>query len=125
MRSTERWRPTQSAVIEAEDRFAELSRAFYARLRSDRVHLATLSASLARSEGDASGVFEEIRVFAHRLRGAATIFEAAELGAVAETLEEASSAAVAAHADNSDAAVWAALVKLSNRLAAQSGVVQA
>jgi HPt (histidine-containing phosphotransfer) domain-containing protein len=123
MRSTERWRPSATA-IEAEDRFAELSRAFYARLRNDRVHLATLSASLARIEGDASCVFEEIRVFAHRLRGAATIFEAAELGVAAQSLEEATSAAASTHADNSDPGVWAALVNLSNRLAAVNGPVR-
>jgi hypothetical protein len=122
MRSIEPWRPRETTSIEAEDRFAELCRAFYGRLRNDRVHLATLSAELARIEGDPGRVFEDIRTFAHRLRGAATIFEAAELGGAAQALEEATLAAASTHADNTDPALWAALVNLSNRLASVNDV---
>jgi len=117
MRSTERWPSVAPASAAAVDRFEELSRTFYLRLRSDRVRLTILSATLAQVSGDPTCAFEDIRLFAHRLRGAAMIFEVTDIGNAAHELEQAAGAASLERADNADPRVWAALEALVNRLA--------
>jgi HPt (histidine-containing phosphotransfer) domain-containing protein len=121
MKSTRHWPRPAPPPNALNDQFDELRNAFYARLRSDRVRLTTLGAALARAEEDPVCVFEDIRVFAHRLRGAAAIFEVPEISLPAKVLEEAAGAASNAHADNSDASVWTALENLVDRLAIMSG----
>jgi HPt (histidine-containing phosphotransfer) domain-containing protein len=59
---------------------------------------------------------------AHRLRGSAAIFEVEEIAAAANELEQAAACASVAHADNTDAAVWSALVALV-RLMGHAGAV--
>jgi HPt (histidine-containing phosphotransfer) domain-containing protein len=121
MKSTEYWRRASPASSAPKDPFEELRDAFYARLRSDRVRLTTLAALLARAEGDPASIFQDIQLFAHRLRGGAAIFEAPEIGVAANVLEQAAAAASVAHADNSDASVWTALESLVDRLAIVNG----
>jgi HPt (histidine-containing phosphotransfer) domain-containing protein len=107
--------------IDAEqDRFEELRDIFHARLRSDQVRLTTLSAVLAREEGDARRTFDDIRQFAHRLCGAASIFEAPEIVAAAEALESAARTACATQSNHSDVEVWAALERLTRQLTAST-----
>jgi HPt (histidine-containing phosphotransfer) domain-containing protein len=110
--------PTPSAP---DDRFEELRDAFYVRLRADRVRLTTLAAALARAEGDPACIFDNIRLFAHRVRGAAAIFEASEIGTAAHGLEQAAGSASMVHADNSDASVWTALEILVDLLGITGG----
>jgi HPt (histidine-containing phosphotransfer) domain-containing protein len=110
-----------SAPIPSEDPFEELRDLFFARLRSDRVRLTTFAAALAHTEGDPSCTFQDIQLFAHRLRGGAAIFETPEVGNAANALEQAAAAASVAHADRSDASVWTALEDLLDRLAAVNG----
>jgi HPt (histidine-containing phosphotransfer) domain-containing protein len=76
-----------------------------------------LSALLAREEGDARRTFEDIRQFAHRLCGAAAIFESPEIVAAAEALETAARSAHDAQSNHSDVDVWAALERLTQQLA--------
>jgi HPt (histidine-containing phosphotransfer) domain-containing protein len=121
MKSTERLQAYPSPPSSPIDPFEELRNEFYARLQSDRVRLTALGARLARVDEDATSIFEDIRVFAHRLRGAALIFEAAEVGRAANALEQAATSAASANADNSDAAVWAALESLVDNLATLNG----
>ena len=109
------------APIKSEDPFEEVRDAFFARLRSDRVRLTTFAAALAHSEGDPTCTFEDIRLFAHRLRGGAAIFDTPEVGIAANALEQAAASASVAHADRSDASVRAALQNLLDRLAIVTG----
>jgi HPt (histidine-containing phosphotransfer) domain-containing protein len=103
-----------------QDRFEELRDIFHARLRSDQIRLTTLSALLAREEGDASRTFDDIRQFAHRLCGAAAIFESPEIVAAAEALETAARAACVAQSNHSDVEVWAAMERQTRQLAAST-----
>jgi HPt (histidine-containing phosphotransfer) domain-containing protein len=100
-----------------QDRFEELRDIFQTRLRNDQVRLTTLSAVLAREEGDARRTFEDIRQFAHRLCGAAAIFESPEIVAAAEALETAARSAHDAQSNHSDVDVWAAFERLTQQLA--------
>jgi len=95
----------------------EFRDAFYARLRRNRLQLATLSAQLACADRDSARVFDAIQLFAHQLGGAATLFGVGEIGSVADALERAANSALAQHAVNGDAAVWRSLVALADRLA--------
>jgi hypothetical protein len=110
------WQGASQAPITVEDPFEELREAFFARLRSDTVRLTTFAAALAHTEGDPACTFEDIQLFAHRLRGGAAIFETPEVGIAANALEQAAASASVAHADRSDASVWTALENLLDKL---------
>jgi HPt (histidine-containing phosphotransfer) domain-containing protein len=125
MKSTRYLAHTAPKPAEADDAFERLREAFHARLRSDRVRLTILGAVLARAEGDPGHIFEDIRSFAHRLRGASAIFEAQEIGIAAHALEQAACSASIANADNADASVWSALESLVDRLPGTSGSITA
>ncbi len=117
MKSTDYWPRAASAAAVSETHFEQLRGAFYTRLRSDRARLATLSAELVHADEDVMPVFEELRVLAHRMCGAAAIFEAPDVGDAANTLEQALLTAINEHADGTDPGVWAALEALVNLLA--------
>jgi hypothetical protein len=103
-----------SAVRAAADAFHELREAYYERLNHDRIRLTTLSAKLACAEESATAVFDEIRVFAHRLASAAAIFETADIGLAAGALERAAIDAGHCGADNAVAYGWGPLEHLAN-----------
>lgn len=94
------------------DEADRLRLAFHARLQSERVHFVTLSAALARVEESPDWIFHDLRNRAHKIRGTAAMFEIAEVAAAARALELASISASTSHAENTDAAVWNALVAL-------------
>ncbi len=96
--------------------FESLGSIFLARLQSERLHLATLSASLARAEEKPGRIFDELQMRAHRLSGTASIFEATAIAAAAYTLEQAAAAAAQSCSDHADANVWASLVVLIDLL---------
>jgi len=121
MKAPKEWQGASQAPITSEDPFGELRDAFFARLRSDRVHLTTFAAALAHTEGDPACTFEDIQLFAHRLRGGAAIFETPDVGIAANALEQAAASASAAHAHRSDASVWTALENLLDKLAIVNG----
>lgn len=121
MRSTEHQPSTPPTRMVPDDPFDELQGAFYARLRSDLVRLMVLGAALATADIDPMPIFEDIRVFAHRVRGAAALFGAPDICGVAYTLEQAAISAANAHAANSDACVCTALEALTERLATVNG----
>ncbi len=98
--------------VSPEDDFDGLRDVFHARLHSERAHLVTLSAALAGTEENPARIFDDLVFRAHRLRGGAAIFEVAEIAAAANELEQAAVAASTAHANNTDAAVCAALAAL-------------
>lgn len=121
MISTEHWFRTRPTSTVADDPFEELRAAFHARLRGDAVALTVFAAALACADANPAPIFEDIRLFAHRVRGAAALFDAPDLGVLAEALEQAAISAKNARAENSDASVWTALEALAERLAAVNG----
>jgi HPt (histidine-containing phosphotransfer) domain-containing protein len=101
-----------------DDGLEELRVVFEGNLQSERAHFVALSAALARVEGGSPGpVFSELRNRAHKMRGGAAAFEMAQVASLAGSLEIAAIAATVSHADNTDAAVWTALVALVRLLA--------
>jgi HPt (histidine-containing phosphotransfer) domain-containing protein len=71
----------------------ELSLLFHRRLQDDLLTLGSLAARFASADAAPATVLEEIRFFAHRLHGAAAIFEAHELARSAQALEAAAAIA--------------------------------
>lgn len=113
-------REHDSATTSAEQ-FERYRAAFHDRLQSARLRLALLTAMLARAEQDPRCAFEEIRLFAHRLRGGAAIFDAREVALAAGTLERAANRALSAQAIHSDPAVRTAVGGLCEQLSALVG----
>ena len=105
-------------------RSEKVRRAFLVRLRSDRVRLTILAAELTRG-ADTAHAFEEIRLFAHQIRGDAAASDAAEVHIAAHALERAAGAAAILQADNSDVDAWAALEALRDLLGSASGGISA
>lgn len=121
MKSTRQWPIVSPAPSTLDEQLEQVRSAFYSRLRSDRRRLITLCAALTRAGTEPEPHFEDIRMFAHRLRGAAAIFEAVEVGSAAHALEDAVVSALHVHAVGSDPRVWTALGALSDRLAIMNG----
>ena len=107
---------TAAAVLPPSGEFESLGTIFLARLLSERVHLATLSAALARADDDPEAIFHDLHVRAHRLSGAASIFEAADIAAAARALEQAAAATAHSHSDNANPRVWGAMLVLMSLL---------
>jgi HPt (histidine-containing phosphotransfer) domain-containing protein len=112
MTSTRRRPRTAISRRAPDDGLEELRLAFYARLQSDRVHFATLSAALARAEENAAWIFQDLQFRAHKIRGGAAILQIAQVESAAAALEGAAISAAMSNAANTDPAVWTALVAL-------------
>ena len=110
--------PTPAAM---DDEFDRIRVTFYARLRCDRMRLTTLASALAQADGHPAGVFKALQGLAHRIRGAAAVFEATELGGAAYALEQAATTACDKRSDHSDGPVWLALEELVELLAMSCG----
>jgi HPt (histidine-containing phosphotransfer) domain-containing protein len=97
---------------------------FQRRLRDDLQTLESLAAKFASADTAPGIVLEEIRFFAHRLRGAAAIFEAHELARSAQALEAAAALAVTGRGRNTPPSVSSILQcllgQLSTRVAPSS-----
>jgi hypothetical protein len=105
-------------------RSEKVHHAFLIRLAKDRIRLTILAAELTRG-ADAAHAFENIRLFAHEVRGDAAAFNATEVDIAAYALERAAGAAAVLQADNSDAGAWAALEALRDLLGSASGGIAA
>jgi HPt (histidine-containing phosphotransfer) domain-containing protein len=105
-----------AAVLPPAGEFESLGTIFLARLRSERIRLATLSAALARADDHPEAIFHDLQFRAHRLSGTAGIFEAAEIAAAAHALEQAAAAAARSHSSNADPCVWGAMLFLMSLL---------
>jgi HPt (histidine-containing phosphotransfer) domain-containing protein len=98
--------------IALDDAQESLRRKFHRRLQSERVELAVLATALSQVGDEPSKAFENLRLCAHRMHGAAAVFEYLEVAAAAGSLERASEAASTAQAGNFDRPVWNALISL-------------
>jgi HPt (histidine-containing phosphotransfer) domain-containing protein len=102
MGSTVYW-PRPSAPMQPGDEFEALRAAFCERLYSDRVELLQLSEQLARPDSDPPAIYYRVHTVAHRVCGAAAMFEAAEIAAAAIALEQAALAATKPDAERAEA----------------------
>lgn len=107
---------TAAPVAPPPGELENLGSIFLARLQSERVHLATLSAALARADDNPEAIFRDLQFRARRLNGTASIFEAADIAAAARTLEQAAAAAAHSHTDNANPRVWGAMLALMSLL---------
>ena len=81
----------------------------------------SLESALARAEGGATLTFEKLQFAAHRLHGAAAIFETFEVARAASVLEAAAASASSANADKSDGGVATTLQSLLDVLSRAIG----
>ena len=121
MRSIDNHGKIASAPAAMDNEFDRIRAAFYARLRCDRMRLTTLATSLSRTEGHPTGIFKALQGLAHRIRGAAAIFEASDVGNAAYALERAATAAYDKCSDHADGPVWSALEELVEAIAMACG----
>jgi hypothetical protein len=99
-----------------DPQFQELRAAFHDRLQQDRLRLMVLRTRLAGIQGAATEGYERIRLIAHRMGGAAAVFEAPAALSAANALELAALEAARAGVDNNDVSVKTALDSLINLL---------
>jgi len=114
VRSTEYWpRADDSGVPDM--RFEQLRGAYFDRLQGDRAQLAAIRLELGEMPGSKATAIEHLRQLAHRMCGAAAIFEAGDIFMAAEILERAATDAARTPGAGSPA-VHTALDTLLNQL---------
>jgi hypothetical protein len=111
----------QASPQSPDDGFERLRQAFNSRLCADRVRLLALGSALTRVSADPAPILAEIQTFAHKLRGAAAIFENSEIGPAAKSLELAAIAASVGLSKTTEPSVVFALATLVDRLPAANG----
>ena len=94
----------------------ELGVMFQRRLQDDLLMLGSLASRFSSPDVAPATVLEEIRFFAHRLRGAAAIFQAHELARSAQALEAAAALAVTGCGRNTPPSVSSILQTLLGQL---------
>ncbi len=121
MKSTDAVSQATRPSIFASPPFVELREMYFHGLQADRTHLVRLAAKLARCKGRPTAIFSEIRMAAHRMHGAAAIFEVPMVSDAAGELEDAARVAVSFQADSCDPRVFDALETLVDCLARIGG----
>lgn len=117
VRQDDLWQPRRGRVlanptVAHDDGFQDLQVAFHARLQRERVRFVALSAALASAEDDPARIFHDLSARAHKIHGGAAALDITDMAEAACALELAATTASASRADNTDAAVWSALVAL-------------
>jgi HPt (histidine-containing phosphotransfer) domain-containing protein len=103
--------------LSPDQEFEEVRQSFLARLPSEQANLAMLAKTLEFTVLDSAPAFGDLARFAHRLRGAAAVFEFPTLRDAAKALELAAAVAEGEHAPNSEPLVQTVLRALDIRLA--------
>jgi HPt (histidine-containing phosphotransfer) domain-containing protein len=89
MRQPPREPPSDARRTDVIDvRLGDLDATFKKRLRADRRRFVTLRAVIARSQTVAQGTIDELQFLAHRMSGAAAIFNYPALTASAQALSD-------------------------------------
>jgi hypothetical protein len=118
-------RPVQIQAMQPvspDEEFEKLRQSFYERLRRERTLLAALTEALASANVDSALVLADIERFAHRLRGAALVFEFGGIGNAAKAVELAAAAAAPRENGQWDApSVMSTMQVLAIKLAAETG----
>ena len=120
MKSTEPRLPRATTQAAADERFDQLREAFRTRLRLDGLKLMSLGMALTRPAEDFTSALGHIRDLAHRMRGAASIFDAANVLSVAAALEDATVHALETRTTEANDAVSKALEALMTCLSIEA-----
>jgi len=121
MALTEQQPSAHANLNSSDDAFEEVRQSFLTRLHGEQARLLVLTDALGSGKGNAALVLGDLEIFAHRLRGAAAVFDAGALSEDAKSLELAVAAASIAPVRVNDTFVWASLRTLSSRLASMNG----
>jgi hypothetical protein len=100
--------------------YEDVRQSFLLRLSSEHTRLVALAGALGSGAGD-SAAFGDLEGFAHRLRGAAAVFDFPELREAAKALEMAANDAMVGQAPVDDPRVQTAIRNLDARLAWLNG----
>jgi hypothetical protein len=104
----------QAAVPEVT--YEDVRRSFLGRLHGEHTRLAGLADALNSGAMASASAFGELEGFAHRLRGAAAVFDFSELRDAAKVLEVAANACVVGLAPANEPLVQAAIRSLVEQL---------
>ena|ERR1700733_10203840 len=105
--------------LSPDEEFEQLRQSFYGRLRREQTLLAALTEALGSANVDSGLVLADIERFAHRLRGAALVFEFGEIGNAAKAVELAAASGENGHWDAPS--VMSNMQVLATKLAAETG----
>jgi hypothetical protein len=106
-------------LMSPEQEFAQLREQFHVRLQREAARLGQLMAALPGGNVNSVKVLEEIGMFAHRLRGAALVFEYRAIGDAAKALELA--VAPDPHGQRADWLIVSTMQALATELAEETG----
>jgi HPt (histidine-containing phosphotransfer) domain-containing protein len=115
---TEQQRFGNKLPLTPDEEFEEVRRSFLARLHGEQANLATLAKVLECTALDPGPAFGDLAHFAHRLRGAAAVFEFPTLCDAAKALELAAADAMSERAPNCEPRVQKTMRSLNTRLTA-------
>jgi len=101
--------------------YEDVRRSFLNRLPGEHTRLADLADTLGSGAVAPASVFGELEGFAHRLRGAAAVFDFPELRDAAKVLEVAANAGVVGRAPVTEPCVQAAIRSLVEQLTGLTG----
>jgi hypothetical protein len=121
MALTERQPSARARPTPTDDAFEEVRQSFLMRLPGEHARLLAFTDALGSGKGNPALTLGALEVFAHRLRGAAAVFDACALSADAKALELAVAAALIAPVRDNDTFVRATLRALISRLASMIG----
>jgi HPt (histidine-containing phosphotransfer) domain-containing protein len=113
--------PLRDAKPLPDPSYEEVRYSFLARLQSEQIRLAYLTEAIAAAGENTVAAFSELERFAHRLRGAAAVFDVPRLREASKGLELVAGEAARRRAPNNDPAVKDAVLALTAELAHLNG----
>ena len=118
------FRPNGAPTAAPEITFEDVRESFLIRLHHEESRLAALRVALETAHLDTVSSFIDLEIFAHRLRGAAAVFDLPEIRDAAKALELAAAAAAIAGASIAEPMVHDTIRDLSQRLARVNGFIR-
>ena len=116
MAQSDHHRPQGVQANSAEDEFELIRHSFKVRLQSEQARLEALAQELGAAGDEVAPVLVDIGTFAHRLRGAAAVFDLPELSSAAKALELAATCGEPGR--SCDPSLWPTLKVLADKLVA-------
>jgi hypothetical protein len=107
---------TSPQTTDADEEFELVRQSFLARLTLEMERLVALAGELEAAKTECSSVLKDITTFAHRLRGAAAVFDERDLSIAARSAELAATMVLDEAGTNIDIRVWSTLRALAASL---------
>jgi len=107
------------ALLDAS--YEDVRQSFIIRLRSEQARLAVLADALGTAATDTASAFSDLEMFAHRLRGAAAVFDVPELRDAAKALELSAAAAAVRSSPSGEPLVVKGIRALEDMLSRLNG----